>query len=873
MSNPSSFSFGEVLAAEFQALRQRSGYTAGSYPELLRQVHAEAEPFSALCISGGGIRSATFALGAIQGLAEQGLLGGFDYLSTVSGGGYIGGWLTAWRHRAGGLDKVIPHLLEKEQPVPRGEPNPIEHLREYNNYLSPRLGLFSVDTWTLASTVLRNMFLNWLVFLPLLMAALLVPRLMLSLGRLGQTVEAYYPSLAQAADAGWLSPVISAVCAASFGIAVYNMMRYLPGVGRVDNSEFDFLKGVLLPAIVAPVAFVANDSWFTGGDTPQLLGYWPVLGGAIVPACAAALGCRLACRKQLAGQTRVWLGVAAAMLSGGWIAASTAWMLANYFYPNASWQTFTASAVPALLMAVLLAGSLFVGFSSRQLKDEDREWLSRAGAWMLLFVVGWSGVSVIVLFAPAWVLSFPVWGKTLLVAAGGTGGVISALAGKSPNTDATRPDAAQSSGVMSVVLALAAPVFAIAVLAGLGVATDWLLGITGLGPGGDWWNHQEMLEGTRVEAILLLGAILLGVAGVMARFININRFSLHAMYRDRLIRAYLGASNPRREANKFTGFAESDNLPMYQIDPRQKPFPVVNVTLNLVRGERLAWQQRKAEAFTISPLFCGCADLGYRPSSEYGAPEGITLGTAVAISGAAASPNMGYHSSPLIAFIMTLFNARLGCWLGNPGAAGEQTWRSGGPTSAIGSLVREAFGLTNNSSEWVYLSDGGHFENLALYEMVRRRCRYVVVLDGGSDPEFSHGDLANALRKIRIDLKIPIDFDEASFHALREKNARWALARIRYRVVDACGEDGYLIYVKPMIRGNEPPDVASYYSDHGDFPHETTANQFFNESQTESYRALGLHTISEMCDGWDTGQGIAGLATHLHTGVKAAVAS
>ncbi len=870
MSKPSCRSLGEVLAGEFQALRPGSQYSADSYPELWRQVHSEAEPFSALCISGGGIRSATFALGAIQALAEQGLLGGFDYLSTVSGGGYIGSWLTAWKHRAGGLDKISSYLLATAPPIPEGEPDPIEHLRGYDNYLSPRLGLFSVDTWTLVSTVIRNMFLNWLVFLPLLMAALLLPRLVLSLARLGQTVESYYPSMAEMADKGWLSPVISSVCAASLGIAIYNMLRYLPGVGRVENSEFDFLKWVLLPAILAPVAFVANDSWFTGGDTPQLLGYWPVIVGATVPACAAALGCLLTRREQLAGRMRSWLALAMAMLTGGWIAASAGWMLTNYFYPNASWQTFTASAVPVLLTAVLLAGFLFVGFSSRQLKDEDREWLSRAGAWMLLFVVGWSGLAAIVFFGPTWVLSFPVWGKTLLGAAGGMSGVISALAGKSPETDATKPDTPQSSPVASVVMALAAPVFAVVVLVGLAVATDWLLGITGLGPGGDWWDHKTMLEGTRVEAILLLGGILLAVAGVMARFININRFSLHAMYRDRLIRAYLGASNPRREANEFTGFAESDNLEMHKLDPRQKPFPVVNVTLNLVRGERLAWQQRKAEPFTITPLDCGSADLGYRPSSEYGAPDGITLGTAVAISGAAASPNMGYHSSPLIGFIMTLFNARLGCWLGNPGAAGERTWKRAGPTSAISSLVREAFGLTNNSSEWVYLSDGGHFENLALYEIVRRRCRYVMVLDGGCDPDFTYGDLGNALRKIRIDLKIPIDFDESSFGALRKKKARYALARIRYGTVDAGAEDGYLIYVKPMIRGNEPPDVASYHSDHKDFPHETTANQFFNESQTESYRALGLHTISEMCQGWNAGEGIAGLAQYLNAGARAA---
>src|SRR5580658_3431256 len=106
------------------------------------------QPRSALCISGGGIRSATFALGAFQALADHGLLDQFDYLSTVSGGGYIGSWLTAWIKRAGGLAAVIPHLRRNGKP-PEGI-DPLEHLREYNNYLSPKLGFFSADTWTLA---------------------------------------------------------------------------------------------------------------------------------------------------------------------------------------------------------------------------------------------------------------------------------------------------------------------------------------------------------------------------------------------------------------------------------------------------------------------------------------------------------------------------------------------------------------------------------------------------------------------------------------------------------------------------------------------------------------------------------------------------
>src|SRR5205823_8330888 len=91
------------------------------------------------------------------------------------------------------------------------------------------------------------------------------------------------------------------------------------------------------------------------------------------------------------------------------------------------------------------------------------------------------------------------------------------------------------------------------------------------------------------------------------------------------------------------------------------------------RGENLAWQQRKAASFTVTPLHSGNCGLGYRRSKDYGGKRGITLGTAVAISGAAASPNMGYHSSPVITFLMTLFNALLGWWLGNTGAAGARS--------------------------------------------------------------------------------------------------------------------------------------------------------------------------------------------------------
>src|SRR5262249_5667003 len=117
--------------------------------------------------------------------------------------------------------------------------------------------------------------------------------------------------------------------------------------------------------------------------------------------------------------------------------------------------------------------------------------------------------------------------------------------------------------------------------------------------------------------------------------------------------------------------------------------------------------------------------------------------------------------------------------------------------------------------------------------------------------------------KIRIDTKVDIQFDE-SWDRLRERKERWAAGKIRYHDAGD-GEDGFLIYIKPMIRGTEPPDVVAYHAANPDFPHESKANQCFNESQTESYRMLGLHTVREMFEGWTPAIGISGLAEQLHT--------
>jgi hypothetical protein len=284
------------------------------------------------------------------------------------------------------------------------------------------------------------------------------------------------------------------------------------------------------------------------------------------------------------------------------------------------------------------------------------------------------------------------------------------------------------------------------------------------------------------------------------------------------------------------------------------PLHIVNVALNLVAGDKLAWQQRKAAPFTVSPYDSGGMFLGYRDSRLYGGRDGISLGTAVTISGAAASPNMGYHSSPAMAFLLTLFNVRLGWWLGNPGPIGHQVFKREHPRTNLGPIVSEMIGKTNDRYEWVYLSDGGHFENLGLYEMVVRRCHYIVLSDAGADPEFAFEDLGNAIRKIRTDLGVPIDIEEMFMFPRKADGmteGRYvATATIRYTAVDGEGaKDGLLIYLKPSVYQDEyfPRDVMNYAKESRSFPHEPTSDQFFSESQFESYRALGRHAINDIC--------------------------
>jgi predicted acylesterase/phospholipase RssA len=867
-----------------------------------------------LAFSGGGIRSATFNLGVLQGLADLGLVSIFDYLSTVSGGGYIGSWLVAWMQR-----KNPPYVYERLRTdwadrTEEGEPREVQFLREYSNYLTPKLGLFSGDTWAFIGAYVRNLLLNQIILGSVLIALLLLSRpLVLEFWRIAHE------------NASWIPLALGCVllCVA-LGTTISNLSNIVPTLwsSREDQlfaSPWQVNLLVLLPATGA--VWLLWAWWWgfhairkSGGHSAGQvsfyagIGYaalWFVgwIGGGIVtklvrwikpPASFEVTSQSTFVRPR--GQSKsfqillentaqaareqglhffsiiFWAGVAAA--AGGFLIAELTeglefWVLCYKETPTwhiASWG------FPLAFLVFLFVQTLHIGLVGKGFSDDAREWWGRSGGMLTQLILCLSAIYAISLDGPKlfeWLNQndhvLYEWALALAWAALTGVGV---HAGRNP---------AKPSGGLKVspalVAKLAPPVFVLGLLLILSfwadkLLTDLIHWLEPL-PGGwvkaiDNWvgelpdahvttdPHWMHVEGTLHGCawIIVAGFVLLAV--FLSSRVGINRFSMHSLYQNRLARCYLGASYDYHRPQPFTGFDPGDDsVCVKDLDPRKNyagPYPILNTTLNLLSSKNLAWQQRKAASFMVTPRYSGFelprlegARLSaFCRTKNYEAP--ITLGMAIATSGAAASPNMGAYSSPAFSFLMTIFNVRLGWWIGNPRFPSKSGRLD--PRWGLLYLFNELLGRTNEDSSYVYLSDGGHFENLGIYELVRRRCRFIVACDVGEDRELKFGDLGNAIEKCRTDLGVDIEIDIEPIR--RQQNAgksKWhcAIGTIHYERLDPGLDRGTLVYMKASLTGDEPTDVQRYADHSPAFPHQTTADQWFNESQFESYRALGSH--------------------------------
>ncbi|HUI11498.1 MAG TPA: hypothetical protein VL221_14290 [Bacteroidota bacterium] len=816
-ARPTPASFQEMLAIERRALEAIRAARRGA-----KNRGGKGRPFS-LALSGGGIRSATFNLGLLEALASSGSLAEVDYISSVSGGGYINSWLAAWCVRRSFRD-VLADLASPGGPA---QPRAIGHLRKYSNYLTPRLGLLSADAWTLVSTYLRNLILNFVIILLSAASALLVPRVLLLLFSPAEGLPAaVYPVAA-------FVVALLAVSVIAFNFASIGDVR--------DRLRSTFLRSqpgvqyfVVLPVAVTSLLI---SFWFRGGiDAPPLA--IAAAGGAVLYALLWLLGgaayllflkpsarsARVSAMRtgegSFRGAVRYVLVLVVTGAVGGAIAVWSVGLLGLL-------AAIADAPVYYLIAPVVVIGSLtltvvvHIGLSGRDWPDTVREWWSRLGAWVTIYAIGWMALWFCVFNLPS--LLAGIVSSSWLRAGGIAAWLLSTASGVllgKGSGEGTLPSWLKGA-IVAVAPWLFVAGFAAFVSAGAGRAATAI---------------------PAEEAWLLIPACLasLACAYLLARRVDVNEFSMHAMYRNRLVRCYLGASRDDRHPHPFTGLDPDDDMRLRDIlggDGKRVydgPFPLFNATLNVSESERLDWQQRKARPFCFTPRGFGFADENHPFSA--GACD-VSLGTVMATSGAALSPNMGFHTSTDVAFLLTLFNVRLGQWFFNPARMreGDRT-----PNLSLFYLFFELFGLTRDTSRYVYLSDGGHFENLALYELIRRECDVIVVSDASEDGGYLFGDLGNAVERIRVDLGVEITgLDVAGITPAAgtgTSTGHFATGEIHYRT-----RTGFLVYVKPSLTGDEPRDVASYRGSHPAFPHQSTGDQWFDESQFEAYRALGRH--------------------------------
>jgi hypothetical protein len=944
---------------------------------------------SGLCLSGGGIRSATFNLGVLQGLAALKLLPRFNYLSSVSGGGYIHQFLASWlrnlpaaalpENPGNAPQSPLDLVQEQLKPLPQEltpdtdnlteQPGPIRWLRRYSNYLTPRTGIFSTDTWVMIAIWMRNVFLNQIVLVATLATVLCVPHFFTGTSWSWKVLRPHYvgtwwlpwgisfpyalPSLLTAvlwilviwrtvrllrdsrfpsekkphgrwvetilswhavsylllAIAVLVSPAVyravftedpSAVQGAASPSASPQKTAVPPAPGcelqQCDQKTSDMKR--VLPSKAEDCAYCTNpghstealSQWFAHYSYPRWLGWkQPGFSAAVVfllflgifntVTAVTAAGMSGETPRKIRYKVRAWAVVS------GFISAAVGWaalhcirlglFMLYFFVPFRLFAPIAVVLLPCLLIStVFLAQVVSAGIMGNLTDDALRENMARLRALASCVTLCWIAFTGFSLLGPALVQALTAGYLPQILSLSWIGTTLgSVFAGRSSKTASAIQD---SSSKLRWLVLVGPPVFVVGLLLLIATGVQWCI--------------STFCQDTNLHFLLGMTAVFFVVALLFGFRLDINDFSMHAFYRNRIARCYAGASSQNRRPDRFTGLARTDSevrvadlLPhsFSQGEPLpgaskaapanySGPFPIFCTTVNLSFGQDLAWQERKGASFAFTPLYSGYSVSftsehllkgqpkytynGFAPTASYAYEDGgIHMHSAVAISGAAVSPNWGYHTNPAMAFLLTMFDVRLGWWIKNPRLARETGWtRPASPPFPLWNLLSELMGRATDTEPYVYLTDGGHFDNMGLYELVRRRCRRILICDAEQDGKNTFEGIGMAIRKARVDYGVEINLD------LRKLDPRildpsivppasvapchYVKGTIRYPE-DKWNDYGEIVYIKASITGDEPGDVLNYKREHDEFPHESTTDQWFTESQFESYRRLGYHII------------------------------
>jgi len=369
---------------------------------------------------------------------------------------------------------------------------------------------------------------------------------------------------------------------------------------------------------------------------------------------------------------------------------------------------------------------------------------------------------------------------------------------------------------------------------------------------------------------------------ILAWQLTPNANSLHRLYRDRLSKAFLFDPKRARDDARAVArnqpsidqgrdFAPLDTMRVSELSARHTLYHLINAALNIQGSDYANRRGRNADFFLFSPRYVGSYATGYAPMQTFErAARDLDLATAMAISGAAASSNMGSASIKPLTPTLALLNVRLGYWLKNPRFCSPHAARNR-PGSRLRSwmgklyLWSEITGRLYENADEVYLTDGGHIENLGIYELLRRRCKIIVAVDAEADTAMHLPSFITLQRYARIDLGIRIDLPwepvASTTLAQMEPPASPAPAsppkpsqgpHVAVGTIDyGGGETGYLVYIKASLTGDENDYIRDYARRYRTFPHEITLDQLFSEEQFEVYRALGFHMAHGFLSGDD----------------------
>lgn len=902
--------------------------------------NAQSMRLAGLAFSGGGIRSATFNLGIVQALCTLNLIGRFDYLSTVSGGGYIGSWLSALIRARGAPDYTAAALADKlstnGKPGRAEEDRAVSFLRAYSNYLTPKLGLLSTDALAGVSAYLRNLILVQTTIIALLVFVLMLPRALYAL-------LWFAPEACQCIDIATANPLCLAVSA-----TVLWSISVLGISGNMHSKAPAWIRGpgfvwvaVLIPGVLGSIAWsialMMDIATVTRPETAMAAVKWIVwmtLFGAAANLGAAAYRGDFKTRSAHAFKMVLCGAIGGAIGGAGFELLQDFMQAYGGTASNSSLRWLALSVGPFAVLQIMSLGVVFyLGLLGRLLDHQTHEWWARYGAYILALSIGIGGLFIISVYGPV-LIGF---GRDWVVYGGGPLWLLTSAWGlyKGASSDSKGDSASWTERALSIApyiyifgltLLLSWATYALTVSFDKTApetpavyiekaCKEWLPSCE---PGTDSKLDRrcepakspclaETLRSTgdnmadpahtRTVLIVLVSAGVLWL--LLAWRVDINLFSFHNFYRNRLTRCYLGGARMGaerlRKPHPFTGFDKDDDFNLGELVRPDgvtvcRPFHILNTAINMSSGHQLAWQQRKAGSFFFSPLYCGYqlpATAEYRRSaggfartttymwsraalaaaaarqaqdagkgsdkadSADGRPEGgAMLGSVMAISGAAASPNWGFHTSSAVAFVLTMFNIRLGRWCPNPTPAEGSMPQRTSPLMGGWLLLKELFGMTSASSKYVYLSDGGHFDNLGIYELVRRRVSSIVVCDCGQDPDAIFDDLADTLRKCYTDFGVVIEIDIEDLKGvskdggLKFSKAHCVSGTVYYPAM-ADGTPalrGTLLLLKPGLSEeicSQAPDIRNYAWANAEFPQQTTADQWFDEAQFESYRKLG----------------------------------